>query len=221
MINSSTPVNVISYTDKVVRGKMQNFINCIATRKTAVELNCFNCFLWLEKAILLAQEWLGLALHSKTKWIKKFKYIKKNSKTRLWAIDVLHSPPHIFYDSSLFYRFWRLVVNHKIKSEKSKAPTSPRISPPPLCIMKYYTANTVDYTSLEWLSAKPVQIVGYTIHWWRGLVLSSVAIVCYERHLQQPLYLVSKRTVKCFFHTKSLDQWFSIFSEPWPIAVAD
>ena len=34
--------------------------------------------------MLLAEELLGLALHSKTKRIKKFKHIQKNLKTKLY-----------------------------------------------------------------------------------------------------------------------------------------
>ena len=66
-------------------------------------------------------------------------YILKNVNT---SIDILRSLPLLFYDSCLFYRFRRLVINVKNKSEKSKAPTSRRISPAPR-IMKNYTADTV------------------------------------------------------------------------------
>ena len=64
--------------------------------------------------------------------------------------------------AACFIDFEGLVVNVKIKFEKSKAPTSPRISPVPR-IMKNYTTNAVGYISFEWLSAKSVQIVIYTV----------------------------------------------------------
>ena len=64
-----------------------------------------------------------------------------------------------FLTAAYFIGFEGLVVKVKIKSEKSKAPTSPRVSPAPR-IMKNYTANAVGYISFEWLSAKSVQIVG-------------------------------------------------------------
>ena len=50
-------------------------------------------------------------------------------------MDTLHNPPLLFYDSCLFYWFWRfwrfILLILKVKIEKSKAPTSLRISPAP------------------------------------------------------------------------------------------
>ena len=72
-----------------------------------------------------------------------------------YAINILHGPSLLFYDNCLFYWFLRLVVNLKIKSEKSKVTTFPKISRAPRS-MKNYNVNTEGYISFEWLSAKSV-----------------------------------------------------------------
>ena len=102
-----------------------------------------------------------------------------------------------------------------MKSEKSKAPTFPRISPAPR-IMKNYTANTVGYISFCVTVCK----VSADSRIYNTLAEGpSFQFSCYcllSTTLRQPLHLASsqlKRTVECFFHTESLDQSFSIFSE--------